>query len=125
LRILQGRVTMLPGKTCSLLMRAFAFQPCANCAKDGAPTVVLIPGRSNASATCPLRSFCGADECVRRYVNNIDERMRSHRNPVKRGRVSSGGAMAVEQLCFYLLDEAGPVRVNKGWTKISFRVPAA
>jgi hypothetical protein len=22
---------------------------------------------------------------------------------------------------FYLLDEAGPVRVNEGWTKISFR----
>jgi len=37
-----------------------------------APTGVLIPGRSNASATRPLRSFCWADECVRRYVNNID-----------------------------------------------------
>ena len=26
---------------------------------------------------------------------------------------------------FYFLDEAGPVRVNEGWSKISFRVPAA
>ncbi len=26
---------------------------------------------------------------------------------------------------FYLLDEAGPVRVNQGWTEISFRAPAA
>jgi hypothetical protein len=25
---------------------------------------------------------------------------------------------------FYLLDEAGPVRVNEGWTKIPFRAPA-
>ena len=26
---------------------------------------------------------------------------------------------------FYFLDEAGPVRVNEGWSKISFRAPAA
>jgi len=27
----------------------------------------------------------------------------------------------MEQLSFLSLDEAGPVRVNEGWTKISFR----
>jgi hypothetical protein len=26
---------------------------------------------------------------------------------------------------FYFLDEAGPVRVNEGWSKISFEAPAA
>jgi hypothetical protein len=25
----------------------------------------------------------------------------------------------------FILDEAGPVRVNEGWSKISFRAPAA
>ena len=39
-----------------------------------------------------------------------------HRNPVKRGLVSSPEDF---------LDEAGPVVINPGWEKISFRVPAA
>jgi hypothetical protein len=26
---------------------------------------------------------------------------------------------------FYLLDEAGPMRANEGWTMIAFRAPAA
>jgi hypothetical protein len=31
------------------------------------------------------------------------------------------GGVAVEQLSFLSIDEAGPGRVNEGWTKISFR----
>jgi hypothetical protein len=40
------------------------------------------------------------------------------------GEARAGGntrAMAVEQLSFLSLGEAGPVRVNEGWGKISFR----
>jgi putative transposase len=48
-----------------------------------------------------------------------------HRNPVKRGLVSSPEQWRWSSYRFYFLDEAGHVRVNEGWTKISFRAPAA
>jgi putative transposase len=48
-----------------------------------------------------------------------------HRNPVKRGLVSSAEEWRWSSYRFYLLNEAGPVRVNEGWTKISFGVSAA
>jgi REP element-mobilizing transposase RayT len=44
-----------------------------------------------------------------------------HRNPVKRGLVNSPEEWRWSSYRFYLLDEAGPVRVNEGWTEISFR----
>jgi REP element-mobilizing transposase RayT len=48
-----------------------------------------------------------------------------HRNPVKRDLVISPEQWRWSSYRFYLLDEAGPVRVNEGWTEISFRAPAA
>ncbi len=48
-----------------------------------------------------------------------------HRNPVKRGLVTSPEQWRWSSYRFYLLDEAGPVRVNEGWTEISFGAPAA
>jgi REP element-mobilizing transposase RayT len=48
-----------------------------------------------------------------------------HRNPVKRGLVGAPEEWGWSSYRFYLLDEAGPVRVNEGWTKISFRDRAA
>jgi putative transposase len=48
-----------------------------------------------------------------------------HRNPVKRGFVSSREEWRWSSYRFYFLNEAGPVRVNEGWGKISFRTPAA
>jgi hypothetical protein len=48
-----------------------------------------------------------------------------HRNPLKRGLVSSAEEWRWSSYRFYLLDEAGPVRVNKGWGKISLQAPAA
>ena len=48
-----------------------------------------------------------------------------HRNPVKRGLVSSPEQWRWSSYRFYFLDQAGRVRVNEGWSKISFRVPAA
>jgi putative transposase len=44
-----------------------------------------------------------------------------HRNPVKRGLVETPERWCWSSYRFYLLDEAGPVSVNAGWTKISFR----
>ena len=43
-----------------------------------------------------------------------------HRNPVKRGLVSSPEEWRWSSYRFYLLDEPGLVRVNEGWGKISF-----
>ena len=48
-----------------------------------------------------------------------------HRNPVKRGLASSPEEWRWSSYRFYLLEEAGPVRVNEGWAEISFRAPAA
>ena len=48
-----------------------------------------------------------------------------HRNPVKRGLVGIPEGWPWSSYRFYLLDEAGPVRVNEGWGKISFRDHAA
>jgi len=48
-----------------------------------------------------------------------------HRNPVKRGLASEPEDWRWSSYRFYLLDEPGPVRVNEGWGKISFRAPAA
>ncbi len=48
-----------------------------------------------------------------------------HRNPVKRGLASVPEDWRWSSYRFYLLDEAGPVRVNEGWAKISFGDRAA
>ena len=48
-----------------------------------------------------------------------------HRNPVKRGLVESPEQWRWSSYRFYLLDDAGQVRVNEGWGKISFRCRAA
>jgi putative transposase len=48
-----------------------------------------------------------------------------HRNPVKRGLVETPEQWRWSSYCFYLLDKAGPVRLNEGWPRISFRDPPA
>jgi len=48
-----------------------------------------------------------------------------HRNPVKRRLVDSPEQWRWRSYRFYGLNEAGAVRVNVGWTKISFRDDAA
>lgn len=48
-----------------------------------------------------------------------------HRNPVKRGLVSSPEEWRWSSYRFYFWDEAGRVRINEGWEKISFQAPAA
>jgi hypothetical protein len=59
---------------------------------------------------------------VRRSRTKRVEKLRyMHRDPVKRRLVGSPEEWRWSGYRFYLLDEAGPVRVNEGWTKISFR----
>lgn len=48
-----------------------------------------------------------------------------HRNPVKRGLVASPEQWRWSSYRFYLLGEAGAVRVNEGWSEIAFRNSAA
>jgi hypothetical protein len=48
-----------------------------------------------------------------------------HENPVKRGLVSKAEDWRWSSYRFYFFDEAGLVRVNQGWGKISFRDGAA
>jgi len=48
-----------------------------------------------------------------------------HRNPVKRGLVSTPEQWRWSSYRFYFLGETRRVRVNEGWSKISFRAPAA
>jgi len=48
-----------------------------------------------------------------------------HRNPVKRGLAAAPEDWRWSSYRFYLMDEPGPVRVNEGWGKISFRARAA
>jgi REP element-mobilizing transposase RayT len=55
----------------------------------------------------------------------IEKLKHMHRNPVKRGLVSSPEEWRWSSYRFYFLDDAGPVRVNEGWGKISFKALAA
>ena len=48
-----------------------------------------------------------------------------HRNPVKRGLTATPEDWRWSSYRFYFLDESGPVRVNEGCGKISFRAYAA
>src|SRR5262249_16785388 len=48
-----------------------------------------------------------------------------HRNPGKRGLVESRELWGWSSARFYLFGETGPVRINEGWGKISFKDRAA
>ena len=48
-----------------------------------------------------------------------------HRNPVKRRLVESAEQWRWSSYRFYLFGENGPVRINEGWGKISFKARAA
>jgi putative transposase len=76
----------------------------------------------------PRRAFWQArfyDFNVRTTKKRVEKLRYIHRNPVKRGLVDSPEQWRWSSYRFYLLEEAGAVRVNEGWTKISFRDDAA
>jgi putative transposase len=96
----------------------------------------LLPKRRRTDArqrllfgdVVPRRSFWQArfyDFNVWTTKKRVEKLRYMHRNPVKRGLVESPEQWRWSSYRFYLLDEAGPVRVNEGWTEISFRTPAA
>ena len=72
----------------------------------------------------PRRAFWQArfyDFNVWTTKKRIEKLRYMHRNPVKRGLVASPEQWRWSSYRFYLLGERGPVRVNEGWGKISFR----
>ena len=78
--------------------------------------------------TPPSRSFWQArfyDFNMWTTKKRVEKLRYMHRNPVKRGLVNLPEEWRWSSYRFYFLDEAGPVRVNEGWTKISFQAPAA
>jgi REP element-mobilizing transposase RayT len=58
---------------------------------------------------------------VRTTKKRVEKLRYMHRNPVNGDWVETPEQWRWSSYRFYLLDEAGPVRVNEGWTKISFR----
>ena len=94
------------------------------------------PERSGRRAPTILRPRSGFRQRARTPANRLNfnvwttkkrvEKLRyMHRNPVKRGLVSAPEQWRWSSYRFYLLEEAGPVRVNEGWAKISLRNRAA
>jgi putative transposase len=105
-------------------------------------TVMQVLKQRSAGALLPKRQRKNARQCdlfedkpkhrafwqARSYDFNVwtthkrVEKLRYiHRNPVKRGLVGRPEEWRWSSYRFYLLDEAGPVKVNEGWPKISFR----
>jgi REP-associated tyrosine transposase len=58
---------------------------------------------------------------VRTTKKRVEKLRYMHRNPVKRGLVGVPEQWRWSSYRFYLLEETGPVKVNEGWGKISFR----
>jgi putative transposase len=72
----------------------------------------------------PRRAFWQArsyDFNVWSTKKRVEKLRYMHRNPVNRGLVKSPEQWRWSSYRHYLLDEAGPVRVNLGWGEISFR----
>jgi len=72
----------------------------------------------------PYRAFWQArsyDFNVWSTKKRVEKLRYIHRNPVKRGLVESPEQWRWSSYRHYLLNEPGPVQVNVGWGKISFR----
>ena len=82
----------------------------------------LFPDEPKRIAFWQARSY---DFNVWTTKKRVEKLRYMYRNPVKRGLVEAPEQWRWSSYRFYLLEEAGPVRVNEGWTKISFRDRAA
>ena len=83
---------------------------------------VCLPGEPQRRAFWQARFY---DFNVWTTKKRVEKLRYMHRNPVKRRLVESPEQWRWSSYRFYLLEEVGPVRVNEGWTKISFRDRAA
>ncbi len=92
----------------------------------------LLPKRKRANPRqgnlfghpAPRRAFWQArfyDFNVWTTKKRVEKLRYMHRNPVKRGLAESPEQWRWSSYRSYLFDELGPVRVNVGWTKVSFR----
>jgi putative transposase len=82
------------------------------------------PRQRNLFEQEPRRAFWQArfyDFNVWTTKKRVEKLRYMHRNPVKRALVTSPEQWRWSSYRFYLLEEAGPVRVNEGWPEISFR----
>ncbi|MGH9640833.1 MAG: REP-associated tyrosine transposase [Terriglobales bacterium] len=82
------------------------------------------PRQRELFGEAPHRAFWQArfyDFNVWTTKKRVEKLRYMHRNPVKRGLVAAPELWRWSSYRFYLLGEAGPVRVNVGWEKISFR----
>ncbi len=86
---------------------------------------LLLPKKRGSARRTPFWQERFYDFNVFTTNKRVEKLRYIHRNPVKRGLVSSPEEWRWSSYRFYLLGEPGPVRVNEGWTKISFRPPAA
>ena len=81
------------------------------------------PRQSELFHEQPRRAFWQArfyDFNVWSTKKRIEKLRYMHRNPVKRELVESPEQWRWSSYRYYLLDEAGPVQVNVGWSRISF-----
>ena len=86
------------------------------------------PRQRNLFGEPPRRAFWQArfyDFNVFTTRKRVEKLRYMHRNPVERGLVESPEQWRWSSYRFYLLQEAGPVQVDTGWTKISFKHRAA
>ncbi len=82
-------------------------------------------GISRATAHAPFWQTRFHDFKVWTEKKRVEKLRYMHRNPVKRGLAETREDWRWSSYRFYLLDESGPVRMNEGWGKISFREHAA
>ncbi len=78
----------------------------------------LFGGEPKRRAFWQARSY---DFNVWTTKKRVEKLRYMHRNPVKRALVETPEQWRWSSYRFYLLEEGGPVRVNQGWGKISFR----
>jgi REP element-mobilizing transposase RayT len=107
----------------------------------GVPTVMQVLKQRSARALLPKRRRRDSrqrslfpDEVRRAFwqarfydfnvwtsKKRVEKLRYMHRNPVKRGLVESPEQWRWSSYRFYFLGESGPVKVNEGWGKISFK----
>ena len=75
-------------------------------------------GRTRSQAFWQARFY---DFNVWTTKKRVEKLRYMHRNPVKRGLVGAPEQWRWSSYRHYLLNESGPVQVNDGWGKISFR----
>ena len=86
------------------------------------PRQTLLFGESSRAPFWQARFY---DFNVWTAKKRVEKLRYMHRNPVKRGLVTSPEQWRWSNYRFYFLDEPALLRINEGWAKISFANRAA